>query len=55
MYQAACGMLEPLLTGSRERPPLVGMGGSGTIFLSHCNLRCVFCQNFHISHIGHGE
>ena len=38
-----------------EEPPLVGMGGSGTIFLTHCNLRCVFCQNFHISHIGHGE
>ncbi|MDH5508973.1 MAG: radical SAM protein [Nitrospinota bacterium] len=38
-----------------EEPPLVGMGGSGTIFLTHCNLRCVFCQNFDISHMGRGE
>lgn len=33
-----------------EEPPLVGSGGSGTIFLSGCNLLCVFCQNFEISH-----
>ncbi len=32
-----------------EERPLVGIGGSGTIFLTHCNLRCVFCQNFDIS------
>ena len=32
-----------------EERPLVGKGGSGTIFLSHCNLRCAFCQNFEIS------
>ncbi|MBE9503951.1 MAG: radical SAM protein [Proteobacteria bacterium] len=38
-----------------EEPPLVGWGGSGTIFLTHCNLRCVFCQNFDISHEGKGE
>jgi putative pyruvate formate lyase activating enzyme len=37
-----------------EEPPLVGWGGSGTIFLSYCNLRCLFCQNFDISHLGHG-
>ncbi|QGP91045.1 Radical SAM superfamily protein [Neomoorella glycerini] len=38
-----------------EEPPLVGRGGSGTIFFSHCNLACVFCQNFDISRGHHGE
>jgi len=38
-----------------EEPPLVGYHGSGTIFLAHCNLRCVFCQNYDISHLGNGE
>lgn len=33
-----------------EEPPLVGKQGSGTIFFSHCNLGCVFCQNWDISH-----
>lgn len=37
-----------------EESPLVGTGGSGTVFFSHCNLRCVFCQNFEISHQGEG-
>lgn len=37
-----------------EERPLVGQGGSGTIFLTHCNLRCVFCQNWTISHLGRG-
>lgn len=37
-----------------EESPLVGSKGSGTIFLSHCNLRCVFCQNYEISHLGEG-
>jgi putative pyruvate formate lyase activating enzyme len=32
-----------------EEPPLVGVGGSGTIFLASCNLACVFCQNWEIS------
>ncbi len=32
-----------------EENCLRGRGGSGTIFFSHCNLRCVFCQNFDIS------
>jgi len=32
-----------------EEPPLVGTGGSGTIFVSGCNLGCVFCQNHQIS------
>lgn len=38
-----------------EEPPLVGTHGSGTIFLTHCNLRCVFCQNYDISHLGEGR
>jgi len=38
-----------------EEPPLVGHHGSGTIFLTHCNLRCLFCQNYDISHLGNGE
>jgi len=38
-----------------EEAPLVGSGGSGTIFFSHCNLRCVFCQNYEISHLGEGS
>jgi putative pyruvate formate lyase activating enzyme len=38
-----------------EEPPLVGTHGSGTIFLTHCNLRCVFCQNYDISHGGEGK
>jgi len=38
-----------------EEAPLVGYRGSGTIFLTHCNLRCVFCQNYDISHLGRGE
>jgi len=33
-----------------EEDPLVGEGGSGTIFFSRCNLLCIFCQNFDISH-----
>jgi len=38
-----------------EEPPLVGYHGSGTIFFTHCNLRCVFCQNYDISHLGNGQ
>jgi putative pyruvate formate lyase activating enzyme len=38
-----------------EEPCLSGTRGSGTIFFSHCNLRCVFCQNYSISHLGWGS
>ena len=38
-----------------EEPSLVGHHGSGTIFFSNCNLRCVFCQNWPISHEGRGQ
>lgn len=37
-----------------EEPPLVGSNGSGTIFFTHCSLRCVFCFNYEISHLGDG-
>lgn len=37
-----------------EEAPLVGTGGSGTIFFTNCNLLCVFCQNYDISHQGFG-
>ena len=37
-----------------EESPLVGTGGSGTIFITNCNLLCVFCQNYDISHLGQG-
>ncbi len=38
-----------------EEPPLVGRHGSGTIFLTNCNLGCVFCQNYDVSHQGRGR
>lgn len=38
-----------------EEPPITGTKGSGTIFFSNCNLRCVFCQNYPISQMGSGE
>ena len=37
-----------------EEPCLIGGRGAGTIFFSHCNLRCLYCQNFSISHEGFG-
>ncbi len=38
-----------------EESPLVGQNGSGTIFFTYCNLMCVFCQNYDISHEGYGQ
>jgi putative pyruvate formate lyase activating enzyme len=38
-----------------EEPPLVGRNGSGTIFVTHCNLACQFCQNYSISQCAQGE
>ena len=38
-----------------EEPMLVGKNGSGTIFFSNCNLKCVFCQNYQITHNEIGE
>jgi len=49
-----CGETGELRIGSAvihkgEEPPLVGTGGSGTIFVTGCNLGCVFCQNYQLS------
>lgn len=33
----------------------IGWGGMGSIFFSHCNLKCVFCQNYETSQLGHGH
>jgi putative pyruvate formate lyase activating enzyme len=38
-----------------EEAPLVGTAGSGTIFFSGCNLKCLFCQNYEISHLLAGD
>ena len=38
-----------------EERPLVGRHGSGTIFLTYCNLGCIFCQNYSISRLGEGD
>ena len=38
-----------------EEPPISGHGGSGTVFLTGCNLGCVFCQNWPISHQRQGR
>ncbi len=38
-----------------EEKPLVGRFGSGTIFFSFCNLKCIYCQNWTISHLGEGD
>lgn len=38
-----------------EEDPLVGTGGSGTIFITNCNHLCAFCQNYDISHQGRGR
>lgn len=38
-----------------EEPVISGTNGSGTIFFSHCNLKCIFCQNKRISTLGYGK
>jgi putative pyruvate formate lyase activating enzyme len=55
-----CGIVELPLVSSvgphfGEESVLVGYGGSGTIFFAGCNLGCVFCQNFDISHYRSGR
>jgi putative pyruvate formate lyase activating enzyme len=37
-----------------EEPPLVGRYGSGTIFMTHCTMRCEYCQNYEISQMDRG-
>jgi len=38
-----------------EEPPLSGTKGSGTIFFSHCNMKCCYCQNYYFSQLDKGE
>jgi len=38
-----------------EEPPISGYRGSGTIFMTGCNLRCLFCQNYPISQLRNGN
>ncbi len=38
-----------------EERPISGFNGSGTIFFTHCSLKCIFCQNYEISHLGEGS
>ena len=37
-----------------EEPPISGKHGSGTIFFSNCNMRCIYCQNYYIGEEGNG-
>lgn len=55
-----CHLMDEVLVSSSgphygEEPPLVGSHGSGTIFFSSCNLKCLFCQNYEISHLRLGR
>jgi len=38
-----------------EEPPISGTKGSGTIFFSHCNMKCAYCQNYYFSQLDKGE
>ncbi len=48
-------MISSYNTHFGEEPPLVGNFGSGTIFFTNCNLKCVYCQNYPISQLGNGN
>ncbi len=55
-----CGIGEHAVVASAnphfgEEAPLVGHGGSGTIFFTSCNLKCLFCQNYDISLLNEGQ
>jgi len=51
--------LNPIVCSSMphhgEEPPISGTKGSGTIFFSYCNMKCVYCQNYKFSQEGEGE
>src|SRR3989338_1974874 len=38
-----------------EEPALSGTKGSGTIFFTHCNMRCAYCQNYYFSQLDSGK
>ena len=56
----ACGATDKMKVAlvsihNYEEPCISGTEGSGTVFFSNCNLRCVYCQNFKISRNGYGK
>ncbi|OPL17301.1 MAG: radical SAM protein [delta proteobacterium ML8_D] len=58
--QGFCGATDQAVVASYgphfgEETPLVGRKGSGAVFFSWCNLRCLYCQNYEISHLGAGR
>ena len=58
--RGVCGVADEAIVSSfgphfGEEAPLVGHRGSGTIFLTGCNLQCVFCQNSEVSQRGEGK
>ncbi len=58
--RGACNMgAEPVIASWNvhpwEEPPISGTRGSGTIFLSGCTGKCIFCQNYPISQLGYGN
>ncbi len=59
-YRGFCGapadlMVDLATLHHGEEPPISGTSGSGTIFFSWCNLMCVYCQNYELSHQGWGS
>jgi putative pyruvate formate lyase activating enzyme len=55
-----CGLGGPVILNRGlphhgEEPPISGSCGAGTIFFSSCNLRCIYCQNYQISHRVNGK
>lgn len=55
-----CGVGEELTVARAakhfwEEPPISGKNGSGTVFFSGCNLGCIYCQNYEISHNTKGK
>ncbi len=58
--KGACGVANSPVVSSwgphfGEERILVGRGGSGTVFFTYCNLKCVYCQNYEISQLGIGK
>ncbi|HYE83452.1 MAG TPA: radical SAM protein [Clostridia bacterium] len=58
--KGACGAGAGILAAKAflhqwEEPCITGKKGSGTIFMSGCNMKCVFCQNYEISQEGTGK
>ena len=55
-----CGLGKDLMIASHqihggEEPPISGERGSGTLFFTSCTMGCVFCQNYPISQLRHGN